>query len=86
MSISDSRKDRRVKFERGFEVFLMAIDGTWRRNCILVDVSQTGAKLMVEGSIEGLQLKEFFLLLTSTGSRFISNDGQKPKNPAVETQ
>ena len=42
----------------------MAIDGTWRRVCFIAD---GGAKLTVEGSIEGLQLKEFFLLLSSTG-------------------
>lgn len=45
----------------------MGIDGTWRRNCIMEDVSETGAKLTVEGSVEGLNLKEFFLLLSSTG-------------------
>jgi hypothetical protein len=33
----------------------------------LEDVSETGAKLTVEGSVEGLHLKEFFLLLSSTG-------------------
>ena len=32
----------------------------------MVDVSQTGARLSVEGS-ERLDLKEFFLLLSSTG-------------------
>lgn len=48
-------------------VYLMAIDGTWRRNCTMDDVSEVGAKLKVEESIEGLQLKEFFLLLSSTG-------------------
>ena len=47
--------------------FIMGIDGTWRRQCKLDDVSATGAKLTVEGSIEGLSLKEFFLLLSSTG-------------------
>jgi hypothetical protein len=31
------------------------------------DVSETGAKLTIEGSVEGLHLKEFFLLLSSTG-------------------
>jgi hypothetical protein len=31
------------------------------------DVSETGAKLTVDGSVEGLHLKEFFLLLSSTG-------------------
>jgi hypothetical protein len=34
---------------------------------MMVDVSQTGARLRVEGSLEGLDLKEFFLLLSSTG-------------------
>jgi len=46
---------------------MMAIDGTWRRYCTMEDVSDTGAKLTVEGSIEGLPLKEFFLVLSSTG-------------------
>jgi hypothetical protein len=46
---------------------MMGIDGTWRRDCLMVDVSQTGARLCVEGSLEGLELKEFFLLLSSTG-------------------
>ena len=41
---------------------MMAIDGTWRRPCTLEDVSETGARLTVDGSIEGLPLKEFFLL------------------------
>jgi len=45
----------------------MAIDGTWRRDCIMHDVSETGARLSVRDSIEGLKLKEFFLLLSSTG-------------------
>jgi hypothetical protein len=56
-----------VKFERGIPAHMMAIDGTWRRNCIMEDVSETGAKLTVEGSVNGLPLKEFFLLLSSTG-------------------
>jgi hypothetical protein len=45
----------------------MAIDGTWRRNCVLNGISATDAQLTLEGSIEGLNLKEFFLLLSSTG-------------------
>ena len=61
------RKSERVNFERGIDVFMMAIDGTWRRSCAMFDVSQTGARLHVEDSIEGLDLKEFFLLLSSTG-------------------
>lgn len=61
------RKSERVDFEHGIHVFIMGIDGTWRRDCLMIDVSQTGARLVVEGTIEGLDLKEFFLLLSSTG-------------------
>jgi PilZ domain len=61
------RKSERVDFEQGIRVYMMGIDGTWRRDCLMVDVSQTGARLTVEGSLEGLDLKEFFLLLSSTG-------------------
>jgi hypothetical protein len=61
------RKSGRVDFERGIPVYMMGIDGTWRRDCKMIDVSQTGARLLIEGSLEGLDLKEFFLLLSSTG-------------------
>src|SRR6185369_10248320 len=61
------RRGDRVSFERGINAHMMGIDGTWRRNCVMEDVSETGAKLTVEGSVEGLNLKEFFLLLSSTG-------------------
>jgi hypothetical protein len=62
-----NRGSERVNFDRGICVYIMGIDGTWRRNCMMFDVSQTGARLSVEGSIDGLDLKEFFLLLSSTG-------------------
>ena len=51
----------------GYDVCIMAIDGTWRRECQLNAISDTDAVLTVEGSIGGLNLKEFFLLLSSTG-------------------
>ena len=57
----------RVNFSRGYDVCIMAIDGTWRRNCRLNAISDNDAILTVEGSIQGLNLKEFFLLLSSTG-------------------
>jgi hypothetical protein len=65
-----ARKSDRVMFARGHVVHIMGIDGTWRRKCTLLDVSATGARLTVDGSIEGLKLKEFFLLLSSTGLAF----------------
>ena len=64
---TERRSDQRVVFERGMPAHMMAIDGTWRRPCTMEDVSDTGAKLTVQGSVEGLHLKEFFLLLSSTG-------------------
>jgi hypothetical protein len=57
----------RVTFSRGYDVCIMAIDGTWRRTCQLNAISDDDALLNVEGSIQGLNLKEFFLLLSSTG-------------------
>src|SRR5207253_11384769 len=63
----DSKGVERVTFSRGYDVCLMAIDGTWRRDCQLNAISDTDATLTVEGSIQGLNLKEFFLLLSSTG-------------------
>ena len=65
--VSERRKGERVTFERGIAAQMMGIDGTWRRECRMDDVSETGAKLTVETSVEGLHLKEFFLLLSSTG-------------------
>lgn len=65
-----SRKSDRVAFARGYDIHIMAIDGTWRRACKMLDISSTGARLKVEGSIEGLSLKEFFLLLSTTGLAF----------------
>jgi hypothetical protein len=53
---TERRRGERVTFERGIEAHMMGIDGTWRRDCTMEDVSETG-----------LHLKEFFLLLSSTG-------------------
>ncbi|MBR0737097.1 PilZ domain-containing protein [Bradyrhizobium liaoningense] len=64
---ADQRGNSRVIFERGVPAQMMGIDGTWRRDCTMEDVSETGAKLTIDGSVEGLHLKEFFLLLSSTG-------------------
>ena len=65
--VTERRMGERVVFERGIDAHMMGIDGTWRRDCKMEDVSETGAKLTVEGSVVGLHLKEFFLLLSSTG-------------------
>jgi hypothetical protein len=63
----DAKAAESVTFSRGYDVCIMSIDGTWRRNCLLNAISDNDASLTVDGSIEGLHLKEFFLLLSSTG-------------------
>jgi hypothetical protein len=65
--MANDKAPERVTFSRGYGVCLMGIDGTWRRDCMLNAVSDNDAILTVEGSIQGLNLKEFFLLLSSTG-------------------
>ena len=65
--VADRRTGERISFEDGIAAHMMGIDGTWRRDCTMEDVSENGAKLLVAGSVEGLNLKEFFLLLSSTG-------------------
>lgn len=67
MPTEKEQEGRRVTFEHPLPAQMMAIDGTWRRACMLKDVSDAGATLQVETSIEGLTLNEFFLLLSSTG-------------------
>ena len=68
--MAERRKGERVTFERGVNAHVMGIDGTWRRECKLEDISEVGAKLTIAGSVEGLHLKEFFLLLSSTGCAY----------------
>lgn len=65
-----NRKSERVYMEHRHEVNLVGVDGTWRRKCALLDVSGTGAKLDVEGTLDVLRAGEFFLLLSSTGLAF----------------
>jgi len=64
----ERRQDKlRFRFSQPISAWMMGIDGTWRRSCSIEDVSDTGAKLTVEGALDGLHLNEFFLLLSSTG-------------------
>lgn len=66
----DKREAKRVHFDHECRATLLAADGTWRRDCILVDVSESGARLRIDGSPDVLSAREFFLSLSSTGSVF----------------
>jgi hypothetical protein len=63
----NGRKASRVRMDHKQPVNLMGSDGTWLRRCLLLDVSQSGARIEVEGTLDVLQAKEFFMLLSSTG-------------------
>ncbi|HVG02057.1 MAG TPA: PilZ domain-containing protein [Nitrospira sp.] len=67
---SEQRQSYRVGFNRGVEVQIVAIDGTWARGCEMLDVSETGAKLALAEVVEGLTVTEFFLVLSSFGTAF----------------
>jgi hypothetical protein len=65
-----ARKADRVRLENKYPVNLMGVDGTWRRSCLLIDVSATGARLEVDGTLDVLKAQEFFLILSTTGLAF----------------
>ena len=61
------RKSSRVAFTKGIPARIVAIDGTWSRDCLVLDAGDAGAKLEFKVSVAELNLKEFFLQLSSTG-------------------
>jgi len=65
---AERRNFDRVQFGRGYGARIMAIDGTWERECRIGDVSEVGAKLTIRGSVAGIDTREFFLVLSTTGS------------------
>lgn len=71
MSAEPEKPDKhRVAFSREVPVRIQAIDGTWSRSCLMLDVADDGAKLSLAESVESLRLKEFFLILSTTGTAF----------------
>lgn len=66
----DERKAKRVQFGHTYRATLVAADGMWRRECVLIDVSETGARLRIEGSPDVLKARQFFLLLSTVGLVF----------------
>jgi hypothetical protein len=66
MTTGHRKEPRRVQFETARNVRIMAIDGTWCHECLLINVSETGAQLAAK--TPGLAGEEFFLLLSSVGA------------------
>src|SRR6201995_5546531 len=67
-AMTERRNFGRVLFGRGYSAKIMSIDGTWQRDCRIGDVSDSGARLIVQGSLVGVDMREFFLVLTATGN------------------
>jgi hypothetical protein len=63
----DQRKTGRVTFTQGMPARIIAIDGTWSRDCLVLDAGDAGAKLEFETSVAELNLKEFLLQLSTSG-------------------
>ncbi|HUI97698.1 MAG TPA: PilZ domain-containing protein [Xanthobacteraceae bacterium] len=68
--VTERRNYDRVQFGRGYIARVMAIDGTWQRDCHIGDVSDTGAKLRIRGAINAIDTQEFLLVLSPTGNAF----------------
>jgi hypothetical protein len=66
----EKRAGRRVWFEQVLAARMMGLDGTWQRQCVVDNVSDGGAKLRVNDTIEGLPLQEFILVLSPTGRAY----------------
>ncbi|HZR87514.1 MAG TPA: PilZ domain-containing protein [Bradyrhizobium sp.] len=64
---AERRIGQRIRFDHMRPARMMGLDGTWQRECTIDDVSDRGARLTIDDSIEGLPLQEFFLVLSSTG-------------------
>jgi len=62
----ERRKTPRVLFEKPLAARIMAIDGTWCRECQMIEVSESGARIRLERM--AAELTEFFLVLSSSGS------------------
>lgn len=67
---NERRRNDRIAFERGFPAAITSLDGKWRMPCAMDDVSNEGARLSVQGDVEGVNLKEFILLLSANGKAF----------------
>jgi PilZ domain len=61
----ERRKEFRVQFETPLEARVMAIDGTSFQECLLIDLSESGARITLASPAP--ELTEFFLVLSSFG-------------------
>nr|WP_247342192.1 MULTISPECIES: PilZ domain-containing protein [unclassified Bradyrhizobium] len=80
------RPTKRVRFEREHWVTLLGVNGKWWRDCVLVEISETGARLRVDGSPDVLKSRHFFLLLSRTGLAFRRCELVRLDGPEADVQ
>jgi hypothetical protein len=61
------RKSQRVAFSKGIDATVISIDGTSKRDCVVMDISQSGARIALSDG-GGFDLAEFFLLMSTQGA------------------
>lgn len=61
---------RRVEFQHALTANIMGIDGTWKAECDVSDVSDTGARIVIGNQMKAQQLQEFFLIFPGNGLVF----------------
>lgn len=64
-----NRRDKRVAFMRGLPAQLIAIDGSWQLSCRVIDISQSGAKIVLPQQTETLDLTDFSLRFCASVAR-----------------
>jgi hypothetical protein len=65
VKFKERRKEPRVVFEQPLDVRVMTIDGTRTSDCLLIEMTDAGARLKVTD--HAAALTEFFLILNSFG-------------------
>jgi hypothetical protein len=66
VAATELRQRKRIPFSRGYVARLVSLDGKWRLNCRIENISDSGARLELDDELpDDAQL--FLLALSSTG-------------------
>ena len=63
---ADEKDEPHVKFDPPLDIRVMTIDGTWRGEGRLIEISDSEAQIELTG--HATELSEFFLMLTGFGN------------------
>jgi hypothetical protein len=68
--MAERRVIDRYRFGQGYPMRVTARDDSWQVPCTIIDVSETGAKIHLDGPVDGIDLKakDFILKLSQFGT------------------